>query len=158
MARAHDGLMMLLTVGRNHALRLVVFYDRWLSLMIIVISSMMDVISFMLDGCIMYVMVSFTWLHLYHGFYKVDLSLSCICILFKIFIPYDMYNGWLNIPNQFAKMHLDQMYNVDIRQSNLFFHVDVVVVRLSLIKLNVTQCPGILKECNLLGMLYMIIC
>ena len=27
MARAHGGLMMLLTVGRNHALRLDVFYD-----------------------------------------------------------------------------------------------------------------------------------
>ena len=53
MARAHDGLMMLLIVGRNHTLRLVVFYDGWLSLMIVVISSMMDVISFMLDGCIM---------------------------------------------------------------------------------------------------------
>ena len=76
MARAHDGLMMLLTVGRNHTLRLVVFYDIWLSLMIVVISSMMDVISFVLDGCIMYVMVSFTLLYLYHGFNKVDVSLS----------------------------------------------------------------------------------
>ena len=27
MARTHDGLMMLLMVGRNHALRLDVFYD-----------------------------------------------------------------------------------------------------------------------------------
>ena len=60
MARAHDGLMMLLMVGRNRTLRIVVFYDGWLSLMIVVISSMMDVISFMLDGSIMYVMVSFT--------------------------------------------------------------------------------------------------
>ena len=60
MARAHDGLMMLLTDGRNCALRLDAFYDGWLSLMIVVISSMIDVISFMLDGCIMYVMVSFT--------------------------------------------------------------------------------------------------
>ena len=60
MARAHDGLMMLLTVRRNCALRLDVFYDGWLSLMIIVISSMMDVISFMLDGCNMCEMVSFT--------------------------------------------------------------------------------------------------
>ena len=50
---AHDGLMMLLTVRRNRTLRLVVIYDGWLSLMIVVI-------SFMLDGCIMYVMVSFT--------------------------------------------------------------------------------------------------
>ena len=48
MARAHDGLMMQLMVGRNHALRLIVFYDGWLSLMIIVILSMMDVISFMM--------------------------------------------------------------------------------------------------------------
>ena len=30
IARAHDGLMMLLTVGRNHTLRLVVFYDGWI--------------------------------------------------------------------------------------------------------------------------------
>ena len=60
MARAHDGPMMLLMVGRNCALRLVVFYDGWLSLMIVVISSMMDVKSFMLDRCIIYVMVSFT--------------------------------------------------------------------------------------------------
>ena len=29
MARAHDGLMMLLTVGRNRALSFVVFYDGW---------------------------------------------------------------------------------------------------------------------------------
>ena len=48
MARAHDGLMMLLTVGRNHTLRLVVFYDGWLSFMMVVISLLMD-------GCIMYV-------------------------------------------------------------------------------------------------------
>ena len=46
MARAHDGLMMLLMVGRNHALRLVVFYD---------------VISFMMDECIMYV-ISFIYI------------------------------------------------------------------------------------------------
>ena len=60
MARAHDGLMMLLTVGRNRVLRFHVFYDGCLIVVIVVISSMMDVISFMLDGCIMYVMVSFT--------------------------------------------------------------------------------------------------
>ena len=48
MARTHDGLMMLLMVGRNRALSLVVFYDGWLSLMIIVIFSTMDVISFMM--------------------------------------------------------------------------------------------------------------
>ena len=53
MARAHDGLMMLLTVGRNHELRLDVFCDEWLSLMIVVILSLMV-------GCIMYVMVLFT--------------------------------------------------------------------------------------------------
>ena len=47
MARAHDGLMMLLTVGRNHTLRLVVFYDGWLSLMIDVISFMMMDVSCM---------------------------------------------------------------------------------------------------------------
>ena len=40
-----------------------------------VISSMMDVIYFMMDGCIMYVMVSFTLLHLYHGFNEDDVSL-----------------------------------------------------------------------------------
>ena len=50
MARAHDGLMMLLTVGRNRALRFVVFYNGWLNLLITVISPMVDVISLMLDG------------------------------------------------------------------------------------------------------------
>ena len=49
MARTHDGLMMLLTVGRNRALRFVVF-NGWLNLLIIVISPMVDVISLMLDG------------------------------------------------------------------------------------------------------------
>ena len=48
MARAHDGLMMLLTVGRNYALRLDVFYDGW-------ISFTMVVISLLINGCIMYV-------------------------------------------------------------------------------------------------------
>ena len=60
MARIHDGPMMLLTVGRNHTLRLVVFYDGWLSLTMVVISFMMDVIYFRLDECLMYVTVSFT--------------------------------------------------------------------------------------------------
>ena len=41
MTRAHDGLMMLLMVGRNHALKLVVFYDG----LIVVFH---DVISFMM--------------------------------------------------------------------------------------------------------------
>ena len=53
MARAHDGLMMLLIVGRKHTLRLVVFYAIWLSFKMVVISLLMD-------GCIMYVMVSLT--------------------------------------------------------------------------------------------------
>ena len=94
MARAHDGLMMLLTVGRNYALRLVVFYDGWLSLMIIVIVSKMDVISFMLDGCIMYVMVPFTRLYLYHERNKVVVSLSFAYVCsFKSFILVIMCNG-----------------------------------------------------------------
>ena len=41
MARTHDGLMMLLTVGRNHALIFVIFCIGWLSLMNIVISFML---------------------------------------------------------------------------------------------------------------------
>ena len=36
---------------------------------------------------------------------------------------------------------------------SLFFLVDVVVLRLSLTRLNVTQRLGILKECNMLCML-----
>ena len=87
MARAHDGLMMLLMVGRNRALSLVVFYDGWLSLMIIVI-------FFMLDGCIMYVMVPFTRLYLYHERNKVDVSLSFAYVCSsKSLIPVIMYNG-----------------------------------------------------------------
>ena len=81
MARAHDGLMMLLTVGRNRTLRLDAFYDGWISLLIIVISSMMDVISFMLDGCNMYVMVFFTWLYLYYGSIEDDVYLHMYIIL-----------------------------------------------------------------------------
>ena len=108
-------------VGRNRALRLDVFYDGWFSLMIIVISSMMYVIYFMLDGCIMYVMFSFTWLYLYHGFNVDDVS------------PFYIYILW----------------TLDL---SLFSLVEVVVVRLNLIKVNVTQCLGILKECNLLCM------
>ena len=89
-----------------------------ISLMIIVISSMMDVISFMLDGCIMYgLLVSFILLYLYYGFNVDDVSPFHICILWTLdFI--------------------------------LFLYVDVVDVRLSLIKLNVTQRLKILKECN----------
>ena len=62
MASIHDGLMMLLTVGRNHTLRLVVF---------------------MIGGCIIYV-ISFTYfivLNLYHGFEEDDVSLF-LCIFF----------------------------------------------------------------------------
>ena len=55
MARAHDGLMMLLTVGRNHTLRLVVFYDGWLSFMMDVISFMMMDVSCMVDGFIYFI-------------------------------------------------------------------------------------------------------
>ena len=53
MARAHDGLMMLLTVGRSRALRLIMFSDGWLSFTMIFISLLMD-------GCIMYV-ISFIY-------------------------------------------------------------------------------------------------
>ena len=69
MARAHNSLMMLLTVGRNHRLRLVVFYDGWLSFTMIIISLLMD-------ECIMYG----GWFHLlyctlYHGSEKDDVFL-----------------------------------------------------------------------------------
>ena len=74
MARAHDGLMMLLMVGRNHTLRFVVFCIGWLSLMNIVI-------YFMLDGCNMYVMVSFTLWHLHHGLDKDEVFYIEKCIL-----------------------------------------------------------------------------
>ena len=60
MARTHDGLMMLLTVGRNHALRIVIFYDvislRWIDV-----------------SCML--LVSFTLLHLYHGSNEDDVFL-----------------------------------------------------------------------------------
>ena len=68
MARAHDGLMMLLMVGRNHALRLVVFYDGLLSFMMVVISLLMD-------GCIMYVNSLFTLLYFYHESIEDDVCL-----------------------------------------------------------------------------------
>ena len=55
MARAHDGLMMLLMVGRNRTLRFFVFYDEWLSLMIVVISFMMMDVSFMVDDFIYFI-------------------------------------------------------------------------------------------------------
>ena len=68
-------------------------YDGWLYFM-------MDVISFMMDGCIMYG----GWFHLFY----------CTCIMdpkrmmyfwfsyvysFNPFIPYDMYSGWMRILN-----------------------------------------------------------
>ena len=62
MARAHDGLMMLLTVGRNRTLRLIMFYDDCYIL---------------IDGWMYHVwwMVSFTLLYLYHRFNENDVSL-----------------------------------------------------------------------------------
>ena len=55
MARTHDDLMMLLTVGMNYTLTLVVFYDEWLSLMIVVIFFMMMDVSCMVDGFIYFI-------------------------------------------------------------------------------------------------------
>ena len=49
--------------------------------MIYVISSMVDVIPFMLDGCNMYVIVSFTLWHLYHGLDKDEVFYFDKCIL-----------------------------------------------------------------------------
>ena len=76
MARAHDGLIMLLMVGRNHTLRLDVFYDVWLYFTMVVISLLMD-------RCIMYG----GWFHLFYCTCIMDSMrmmylYSYICILF----------------------------------------------------------------------------
>ena len=81
MARTHDGLMMLLMVGRNHALRLDVFYDGC---------------YIFSDGWTYFVwwIVSFTLLQLYHGFNEDDVSSFFSYVYsFKPFIPCDMCSG-----------------------------------------------------------------
>ena len=44
-------------------------------------------LCFMMDGCIMYVMVSFTLLHLYHGFDEDDVSL-CLHMYILLSLSY----------------------------------------------------------------------
>ena len=117
--------MMLLMVGRNHALRLVVFYDGWLSFTMVVIPLLMD-------GCIMYGI----WFHLfyctlYHGSEEDDVFIFlCMYILLSPSYPVtctvDDGAFRINFPRCIQKKCILNGHWTFL----VFFHVDVVVVRL----------------------------
>ena len=71
-------------------------------------------------------LVSFTLLHLYHGFNEDDVY------SFKPFIPCDMYSGWLSIPYFICQEAFGTNVYYEHWTFKLFFLVDVVVVRLSI--------------------------
>ena len=68
---------------------------------------------------------------LYHGFEDDDVSLfSTYVYSFKPFIPCDMYIGWLSIPDFICQDAFGTNVYYGLWTFYLFFHVDVVVVRL----------------------------
>ena len=146
MARTHDGLMMLLMIGRNHTLRLVVFYDVWLSFMMDAISFMMMDVSCMVDGFIYFIAlvswIRWGWCILFSHMYNLSLSYPVTCIV-------DDWAFWINLPRGIQKKCILFWGHWNFHYSFIWMWIWMNLV---LVNLNVIQRHGILKESNLLCM------
>ena len=114
MARTHDGLMMLLTVGRNHALRLVLFND-------VISLWWLDVSCMLLVSSIFLYFVS--WIR---WWWCIFISMYILLAFHTLWhVQWMIVHSWFHLPWGFRDKCI--LWTLDF---SLFFHVDVVVVRL----------------------------